>query len=518
MILLNEAIEAGAWLQVKTNNFSFKIKLFSFSKIDLANIDNPEYLTIPIESNVWLLKLEIMNTSKEQIYSSDMRNSLKLADDEGYTFSFMDYSGNDHLIHRSEFAKESGVSNLDGKELPPKIRRSGAFVIELPDDFEQLFLTVQDGEISDENHTNPEENNIDPLEELEFGMKCYRSNLYQQAHSHFLKVANFSHTNSLNKSVIAQAQNNLGDLYFNGKGVEKNEKEAMFWLKKAAMQDNSEAQQGLGSAYALGRGVEKNYEQAIYWLQKSAEQGNSTGQLNLGLLYKDGLGVEQNYEKAVDWLQKSAYQGNTNAQTQLGLQYKAGQGVGQNYEKAIGWLQKAAELGNPLAQNSLGYMYFNGNGSDVDYAKAVFWFRKSIDQDNRNAYDSLACMYKEGLGVKQDYKEAIRLWKIGAEKGCSESKSNLGEMYENGNGASKDYAKAISWYQQAIDGDYKEAQEKLDSLQEKIRLEAESVEIKQIEPEKIIEQVVTVRIETEKTTVAVPLLKDEATQDFEDMF
>jgi hypothetical protein len=42
MIPLNEAIEAGAWLQAKTDELLFRFKPISFSKIDLASIDNLE--------------------------------------------------------------------------------------------------------------------------------------------------------------------------------------------------------------------------------------------------------------------------------------------------------------------------------------------------------------------------------------------------------------------------------------------------------------------------------------------
>ena len=41
------------------------------------------------------------------------------------------------------------------------------------------------------------------------------------------------------------AQNNLGAMYFTGEGVDRDEKKAVEWFKKAAAQGNEEAQANL---------------------------------------------------------------------------------------------------------------------------------------------------------------------------------------------------------------------------------------------------------------------------------
>jgi TPR repeat protein len=46
------------------------------------------------------------------------------------------------------------------------------------------------------------------------------------------------------------------------------------------------AQNNLGSIYGEGRGVTRDYQTAIEWYRKAANQGNAEAQYNLGSVYK----------------------------------------------------------------------------------------------------------------------------------------------------------------------------------------------------------------------------------------
>src|SRR5674476_487113 len=60
-----------------------------------------------------------------------------------------------------------------------------------------------------------------------------------------------------------EAQNNLGVMYANSKGVAQDDKQAAFWFRKAAEQGYAEAQLILGLMYNEGQGdVAKDYSQA----------------------------------------------------------------------------------------------------------------------------------------------------------------------------------------------------------------------------------------------------------------
>ena len=43
----------------------------------------------------------------------------------------------------------------------------------------------------------------------------------------------------------------------------------------------------LGRMYANGRGVEQDDEQAVFWYRKAAEQGHASAQFNLGWMYDE---------------------------------------------------------------------------------------------------------------------------------------------------------------------------------------------------------------------------------------
>ena len=74
----------------------------------------------------------------------------------------------------------------------------------------------------------------------------------------------------------AKAQTNLGILYFNGKGVLKDYKKAVTWLKEAAVQGEDEAQFILGMLYLEGEGVPQSFKTAKYWV-KQAYDANFDG-------------------------------------------------------------------------------------------------------------------------------------------------------------------------------------------------------------------------------------------------
>ena len=142
----------------------------------------------------------------------------------------------------------------------------------------------------------------------------------------------------------------------------KDYKEAVKWVKKAAEQGVAGAQYNLGDCYYNGNGVEQNYKEAVKWFKRAAEQGHALAQYELGFCYYVGNGVKQDYAEAVKWYQKAAEQGDVKAQYKLGRCYYLGNGVEKDCEEAVKWYKKAAEQEDAFAQRELGDCYYNGNG------------------------------------------------------------------------------------------------------------------------------------------------------------
>ena len=89
------------------------------------------------------------------------------------------------------------------------------------------------------------------------------------------------------------------------------------WLVEAAEQGKADAQYRLGEMYYDGKGVEKDYKKAFEWYLKAAEQGHEWAQSSIGLMYCLGRGVKLNYTKALEWYLKMAEQGSAWGQSHL---------------------------------------------------------------------------------------------------------------------------------------------------------------------------------------------------------
>jgi TPR repeat protein len=122
--------------------------------------------------------------------------------------------------------------------------------------------------------------------------------------------------------------------------------------KKDAESGDAEAQNNLGVMYYKGLGVPEDYAEAVKWYRLAADQGDAEAQFNLGVMYHDGRGVSQDYAEAVKWYRLAADQGDAEAQGNLGVMYHDGRGVPQDYGEAYAWFSVAAAFGDANAANN----------------------------------------------------------------------------------------------------------------------------------------------------------------------
>ena len=128
---------------------------------------------------------------------------------------------------------------------------------------------------------------------------------------------------------------NFFDLY------SENNKEALFWLEKAANHDEPEALFQLGVYYSEGNDLAKS----IKYYQRAAELNPADAALELSYIYDEGSIVEQDEDKALFFLKKSAELGNQEAIEELAAQALAsraqnGQG-NMDAKEAEYWIKKA---------------------------------------------------------------------------------------------------------------------------------------------------------------------------------
>lgn len=140
--------------------------------------------------------------------------------------------------------------------------------------------------------------------------------------------------------------------------------------KKAADQGDAIASRNMSIMYGAGRGITRDHKESMKWLRKASEQANR---------------VTQEDKEAVKRYRNAAHQGNAEAQHYLGIMYARGEGVTRDYKQAFKWLRKAAHQGNAEAQGALGMMYKDGLGVIQDYIMAHMWFNLAGSSSNTGA-------------------------------------------------------------------------------------------------------------------------------------
>jgi TPR repeat protein len=225
----------------------------------------------------------------------------------------------------------------------------------------------------------------------------------------------------------ATAQYEIGRLYAEGEGVERDDVAAVKWLRMAADQGHAIAQWSLGSCYCTGRGVKQNLPKAVEWYRKAAEQGNPDGQYALGICYDRGKGVRQDQQEAVKWYGKAADQDDDCAQFQLGVCYANGNGVEQDLFEAIKWYRMAAHQRHPAAQCSLGNCYAAGISVQRNLAAAAWWWHRAEEQGYPVVYNNLdfAC----DVGEESHQREVVNWFLRAPQQGFAYAQCSLGFGY-----------------------------------------------------------------------------------------
>lgn len=119
----------------------------------------------------------------------------------------------------------------------------------------------------------------------EDGVSAYRSGDYEIARELWTPLA---------QNGDADAQNNLGVMYYKGEGVPRDGIEAAKWFQFAAEQGHAKAQSNLGAMYVQGWGVEPPFDGAMNLYKYFTERTN-----NMPLAHM--------------WFSLAAAQGNTKA-------------------------------------------------------------------------------------------------------------------------------------------------------------------------------------------------------------
>lgn len=132
--------------------------------------------------------------------------------------------------------------------------------------------------------------------------------------------------------------------YTGSNGQEQNSKKAFALYQQAVTLGYGPARSELGYLYQQGIGVEKNLKQAFELFEATAKEDHiADAYFNLALCYKNGLGTMQNPVKAFENYQIAADKGFLPAQYIVAMNcYAKGAGTHKNLKKALAYLSKAS--------------------------------------------------------------------------------------------------------------------------------------------------------------------------------
>lgn len=201
--------------------------------------------------------------------------------------------------------------------------------------------------------------------------EAFLNGRYEEAIAIWLPLAN---------SGDAAAQFNMGVMYANGLGVDRDMSVAMDWWENAARQLHVRAAHNLALAMLAGEphdgsreDAETDYTAVLRYLKIGADAGYPNSEYTLGKLYAEGVGVEQDKRRAAELFLSAAIKGFAKAQYNLGKIYRDGEGMTASDALSLFWFAEAAERGHPRAQDRMAHRRLDGDGVPQDDIEALKW-------------------------------------------------------------------------------------------------------------------------------------------------
>jgi TPR repeat protein len=252
------------------------------------------------------------------------------------------------------------------------------------------------------------------------------------------------------KQGLVDAQKRLGEIYFSSSlFLPRDYVKAIHWYELAVEQKDVNAQNNLGMMYFFGKGVEKNVSRGIALLKESATKGCVDAQSNLGFIYLKGSGVEVDLPQAIKWFTGAALKGCVDSQYNLGFIHcellRKSQSP-HNFRLGSFWYNEAATAGHTLAQYNLGLLYLDGLGVEKNVEEAVSLFAEAGKKGDVRAQYNLGLIYEEGIGITKDFKESLKWYSLAAAQNDGDAMCNLGLMLLNQEECGENINQALTYF------------------------------------------------------------------------
>ena len=175
-------------------------------------------------------------------------------------------------------------------------------------------------------------------------------------------------------------------------------------LKCAAKHGSGVAYCALGNLYFRGEYIQKDDKKAFDYWEKAVELRDPQGGSNLAFAFMEGIGCEKDVEKAITIYKQAVVNGSGFSANKLAFYYGTGSnGVKQDKELAKHYLFKAAELGDDWGCFNLGKHYYYGSDIvDQSYGQAFVYVKQAADMGLIDACSLIAYFYEEGIGCDKN--------------------------------------------------------------------------------------------------------------------
>ena len=103
------------------------------------------------------------------------------------------------------------------------------------------------------------------------------------------------------KEKSADAEYELGLMAHEGRGLERNSRQALQLVQRAALKGHADACNLLGYFHQHGLGTPVDLPRALEWYRKGADAGSARAQANLGWFLEQGIAVAKDAAGAAEW-------------------------------------------------------------------------------------------------------------------------------------------------------------------------------------------------------------------------
>lgn len=247
----------------------------------------------------------------------------------------------------------------------------------------------------------------------------------------------------------------IGNLLYQGSGVKKDIKKAMYYYRKSAEGGWRDAMYMVGQTL-IKETLEPAFDgEARHWFQKGADLGCRACMYGMGYSDPDPVSM-------AGWIRRAAEQKLPEAMQAYGLLLDRGLGVEMNGYEGLMWQVRAARAGFKMSmerQTNLCWricLTSSFHGSDRD--EAMQWFRTAAENDKDGSLCWILSRHLRplwddtGANAEDRRREVVDLLEKSAVRGWDQAIFELGRMYATGDeSVAQDEARTVQIYRRAAD-------------------------------------------------------------------